>query len=144
MTWALAGAPTGMTVNGNGVVTWASPVAGSYSVTATATDSRTGLSGHGTYVVTVAKPGPTITAAPIKGVAGKALTATIAFSDPISSSLSIAISGIPAGMSFALSQGTIAVTWKAPVTGNYSLAITATDSAGLTTTTSVPVTITAH
>jgi len=144
VTWSLGGAPAGMTINGNGVVTWASPVAGSYSVSVTATDSRTALSGRGTYTITILKPGPAIAAAPIKGVAGKPLTATIAFSDPTSGSLSVQISGIPAGMSFVLGQGTITATWPSPATGNYSLAIKATDGAGLTTTATVPVTITTH
>jgi len=144
VTWSLSGAPTGMTVNGNGVVSWPSAVAGTYAVTAIATDSRTGLSGRGTYTVAITPAGPVITATAMTGVAGKPLSGTIGFSDATSNTLSISISGVPAGMAFASGPGSVTVSWASPVTGNYSLVIKATDGAGLTASKTVPVTITAR
>lgn len=40
--YSLGGAPSGMMVSSAGVVSWAKPVTGSYSVTVTAKDSKTG------------------------------------------------------------------------------------------------------
>ena len=144
VTWTLSGAPTGMTVNGNGVVSWPSPVAGTYAVTAIATDSRTGLSGRGSYTVAITPAGPVISATAMTGVAGKPLSGTIGFSDATSNTLSISISGVPAGMAFASGPGSVSVSWASPATGNYSLVIKATDGAGLTASKTVPVTITAR
>lgn len=46
LTYSLVGAPSGMAVSATGAVTWATPVGGSYVVTALARDSKTGLSGQ--------------------------------------------------------------------------------------------------
>jgi hypothetical protein len=143
VSFSLSGAPSGMTVSATGVVNWANPVAGSYSVTVSARDSRTGLSGQGLYAVQIAASGPVITAAALTGVAGQALTGTISFSAPGTNSLSITISGAPAGMSFSVSGMSLKVSWAKPVAGSYSLKVQLVDSAGRSAAASVPVTITA-
>ncbi|WP_088285309.1 S53 family peptidase [Ideonella sp. A 288] len=145
VTWSLSGAPSGMTINASGSVTWARPVAGTYTVTATAKDSRTALTGQGRLTVTIAAAAttPTITAAAMRGVAGKALSGSISVADVGATSLSITIAGAPLGMGFTMSGQTIGVHWASPVTGSYSLKVTVTNQAGRSAQATVPVTITA-
>jgi hypothetical protein len=142
--YSLSGAPAGMSISGAGVVSWPAPVAGNYAVTVSATDPKTGLVGRGVYKVGIAVPGPVITAAPINGVAGRAVSGRIVISAPGATSLSVTITGVPAGMSFAVSGLSITATWPVPVTGRYTLVVAVTDSAGLSAKASVPVTITAR
>ena len=143
VTYTLTGAPAGMSISTAGVVNWASPVIGTYNVTVTAKDTKTGLSGQGVYTVKVAVAGPVITAPAMTGVAGKLMTGTISISDPSATWLSLSISGVPLGMSFSMSGLTITASWPSPVTGTYSLKVSVVDSAGLTALVNVPITITA-
>ena len=142
--YSLSGAPSGMTIASTGVVSWASPVLGTYTVTVSAKDSKTGLTGKGIYTVKIVKAGPVITAAAAVGVVGKALTGSISISDPGAVWLSISLSGAPLGMGFSASGQTITYTWAKPVLGNYSLKVMVQDSAGLTAQTTVPITIKAN
>lgn len=143
VSFSLSGAPSGMSISNTGVVNWASPVLGSYSVTVTAKDSKTGLSGSGVLTVKITAAGPVITAAPIVGVAGKAVSTVISITDPGATSISVAISGAPMGMTFAISALKITATWANPITGSYSLQVSVSDNAGLSSKASVPITITA-
>lgn len=142
--FALGGAPAGMTVSTGGVVSWPAPVAGSYSVKAVATDTKTGLLGTGIYTVVIATSGPSITAAPIRGVAGKPLSGTISFADPSAAILTVHISGVPLGMSFVSSGASLIAQWPKPVAGSYTLAIQAVDYRGLSASANVPVTVTSN
>jgi hypothetical protein len=144
VTYTLSGAPAGMSIGSTGVVAWASPVAGTYSVTVTARDTKTGLSGQGVYSVQITKAGPVITAPAMTGVAGKALTGTISIADPGATALSVSLSGIPMGMTFSISGLSLTARWAAPVAGSYSLKIVVVDSAGLSATSTVPITIAAR
>jgi hypothetical protein len=144
VTFSLTGAPAGMTISGTGVIAWSNPVAGSYAITVSAKDTKTGLSGSAVCIVTVSPAGPVITASALTGTAGKALSGTISVTDKTSSSLSISISGIPPGMTFLPNGSTLAVSWPVPVTGSYHLGVTAKDGSGRTASVTVPVTITAH
>lgn len=137
----MTGAPSGMTLSSAGLVSWSTPVVGNYSVTVTATDPKTGLNGQGVYKVTIVAPGPQIAVTPMTGTHGKAVSGTITLSDPTATSLSLTISGAPVGMTFTPNGLVIAVNWASPVTGKYTLAIAVTDSAKLTSTASLPVTI---
>jgi hypothetical protein len=143
VSYALGGAPAGMSISSAGVVSWANPVLGNYSVTVTAKDSKTGLSGQGVYTVKIVTAGPVISAAAMTGVAGKPLTGTINISDSGASTLSVSISGAPLGMGFSVKGMTITVSWPTPVAGSYSLKVSATDSAGLSAQVSLPVTVSA-
>lgn len=151
VSYALTGAPSGMAIASDGTVSWAKPVAGSYAVTVTAKDSKTALSGQGVLTVVIASAStgtsasqaPTITANALSGVAGKPLTGAIGVSNAAGGSLSISITGIPSGVQLSLSGQTITLYWPSPVTGSYKLAITARNSAGLTSQASLPITITA-
>ena len=146
LTYMLSGAPSGMSINSSGVVSWSNPVAGKYSVTVVATDTRTGSSGRGVYTVTIAAAGPTITASSMAGKAGQKLTGSISFADSTSNSLSITITGVPGGMGFtaAANSPVLNVAWASPVAGTYTLVVSARDGNGLTATLNVPVSITSH
>lgn len=141
VTYSLAAAPSGMVVAADGVVSWPKPVAGKYSVTLTAKDTKTGLLGKGVYTVKIAAAGPVITASAMVGVAGQPLSGSINVTSPGASSLAVSISGVPLGMGFAVSGSTITANWPKPVAGSYQLVVTAKDSAGFSAQLNVPVTI---
>ena len=143
VTYAITGAPAGMAISSAGVVSWANPVVGSFAVTVTAKDTKTGLIGTGMYTIKIATAGPVITAPAMTGVAGKVMNSTISITDAAATSMSITISGVPLGMGFSISGTTIAVSWPSPVLGSYSLKVVAVDNAGLSATLTIPVTITA-
>ncbi|WP_189356211.1 S53 family peptidase [Undibacterium squillarum] len=124
VTYSLTGAPAGMTITTAGVVSWSTPVAGTYSVTVKATDTKTGLTGQGVYTVTVkAPPPPTVTAATVTGMAGKALSYTVAYTAP--NPVTFTLSGAPSGMSIS---STGVISWTSPVLGTYNVTVTAKDS----------------
>ncbi|MFZ6773011.1 putative Ig domain-containing protein [Undibacterium sp. SXout7W] len=143
VTYSLTGAPTGMAVSTAGVVSWASPVAGTYAVTVVAKDSKTGLSGQGVYTVTVVAAGLTVTAPAMTGVAGKAMSGSITISAPGATGISLSISNAPLGMTFSMSGLTINTYWASPVTGTYSMAVSVVDSLGRKANVTVPITVTA-
>jgi hypothetical protein len=125
VTLSLAGAPSGMTVNSAGVVSWASPVAGTYAVQVTAHDATTGLAGEGTYTVTIAPAqAPVVVPASIAGTVGKAL----AFNVNVQSAnpLTYRITGAPSGLTIASATG--AVTWATPVLGTYAVTVVVQDT----------------
>ena len=144
VTYTLAGAPTGMVVSSDGVVSWAKPVAGTYSVTLTAKDTKTGLAGKGLYAVKIAAAGPVITASSLVGVAGKPLSGSISVTSAGATYLSVSIAGVPLGMGFSVAGTKITASWPSPVTGSYQLLVTAKDSAGLSAQLAVPITITSR
>jgi subtilase family serine protease len=144
LTYSLTGAPSGMTIASTGLVSWSNPTSGSFSVTVTAKDAKTGLSGSGIYAVTISPTGPVVQAVTLTGVAGKTLTGSIGITDTTANALSITISGVPAGMSATASAGVLTLTWSLPVTGNYSLRVVVVDNKNLTGSATIPVTITAH
>ena len=92
----------------------------------------------------IAAVGPVITAAGTSGVAGKALSGSIALSDPGATWMQISIGGAPLGMIFSMSGTVITYSWANPVAGSYPLKVVVLDSAGLTAQVVVPVTVAAH
>jgi hypothetical protein len=141
VTYSLVGAPSGMAISTAGVITWAAPVAGSYAVTVTARDSKTGLGGAGHFAVRITAGGPVITAPAIAGIVGQPVRGAILIADPDAKSLVAAISGAPMGMTFMLDGGTIKLSWAEPVAGNYTLRLSVVDTLGLSAQTTVPVSI---
>ncbi|MBS0352744.1 MAG: S53 family peptidase [Proteobacteria bacterium] len=128
VTYALSGAPSGMSISTSGVVSWASPVAGSYTVTVTATDKISGLSGQGAYTITIAAKAPLVTGGTISGKPNVALSFPLVVTslNPVSYSLS----GAPTGMTVSSSG---IVSWLKPVAGSYTVIATVKDSkTGLT------------
>jgi subtilase family serine protease len=143
VSFALNNAPGGMTVSSAGIVSWPTPAAGTYAVTVVATDNKTALVGKGVYTVAISPAGPVIQAAPIAGVAGVALSGTITITDATSSYLSVTISA-PAGMAFSISGSTITASWAKPVTGTYTMRVSAIDGNGRSATANVPITVNAR
>ena len=143
VTYSLLGAPAGMSISAAGVVSWASPVLGTYSVTIIAKDTKTGLSGQAVATVKIAAAGPTISAATMTGVAGKAMSGSIVLTAPGATWLRISIDGAPLGMQFSMSGLTITAYWPQAVAGSYTLKVVALDNNGLTAQLNVPVTVTA-
>lgn len=122
--FSLVGAPLGMSIANNGVVTWPAPVAGSFPVTVVAKDTVTGLTGQGVYTVTVAAPvAPAVAAATITGRPGVAL----AFKPAITAANAVTctLAGAPVGMVVA---SDCTVSWPTPVVGNFNVTLTAKDS----------------
>jgi hypothetical protein len=145
VTFALAGAPAGLSINAAGTISWPSPLVGAYAVTVTAVDSSTGLSGQGVYTLNIFSAGsaPVITFKPLSGFVGTPLSGSISFSSLSARYVAVSISGGQPGMAFSASGGTVSMTWTAPAAGSYVLQVTAKDPAGLTSQVSVPITIAA-
>ena len=141
VTYSIAGAPAGMTISSAGVVNWALPVLGTYAVTVSAKDSKTGLTGTAVYAVKIANTGPVITATAITGTSGKAVSGSINIADPSATSFYISISGVPLGMTFSLSGMNVIMNWAKPVAGSYSLKVVVTNNNGLSSQATIPVTI---
>ena len=127
--YALSGAPNGLTVNSGGVVNWTSPVAGTYTFTATASTSA-GKSASGKYTLSVVKVNhaPTLASATITLKANAALKVTLAGVDIDGDSMTYTMTGAPSGMTLS-SAGVLA--WSKAVKGTYALKVTVTDSHGL-------------
>lgn len=144
VTFSLDGAPAGLVISGAGVLSWASPVAGTYAVTVVASDNKTGLTGQGVYNIVVSAAsatGPTITATPMAGTSGAAMAASIAVADAGATGIAVSISGAPLGMAFSMSGQTVVAHWARPVAGSYSLLLMVSDSAGRCAQATLPVTV---
>jgi hypothetical protein len=144
---AVNGAPAGMVISSVGVVSWANPVAGVYTLLLTATDSKNGLSGQGTITITIARVpvAPALSATALAGKVGTALTGTITVTDdPDSKSIAIGVTGIPIGMVITPNGRSLKLVWTSPVKGSYSIAVTAKNSFGLISKLNVPMTIAAR
>jgi hypothetical protein len=153
VTYALSGAPDGMVISAAGLVSWAAPVPGNWSVTVKASDIVNGLSGSAIWTVKiVAVPLPPLINAPaLTGKVGTPLSGSIQVRDPKSTGLSISITGLPWGMrvdtgamSASSPAPTFPLSWATPVAGQYSVKIVAKNAAGLSTTVTMPVTIAAR
>jgi hypothetical protein len=89
-----------------------------------------------------AKAGPVITATPMTGKVGQVMTGSFSISNPSATSMSVTISGAPAGMGFGVSGLTFTARWPTPVAGSTTLNVTAKNAACQIATASIPVTIT--
>lgn len=124
LSYSLTGAPTGMSVSSTGVVSWATPVLGKYSITAIVKDSKNGLTAQAIYTVTIVNPpAPSIAAASISGAVGKALSFNV--TSVASNAVTYTMTGAPSGMSMTTAG---AVTWSTPVLGKYTVTFTVKDT----------------
>ena len=129
-TLSLPGAPTGMTIDTKGNVTWPAPVQGTYSVSVVAKDTATGLVGTGTYDITISKTGGlSVVGTGLTGKAGVPLSGTIQINDSTSSVSGTGIGGMPVGMNVSGGISKYSVTWNNPVAGTYLLQVFASDAA---------------
>ena len=130
---AAAGLPAGLSISPSGLITGTPSTGGSFSVVVTATDSA-GFGGFTapftwsiTNTVTVTNPGvqSNPTGAPIT-----ALAATATDSSSTATITTWSATGLPTGLTMGASSGVISGT---PITaGTYTVALSATDSAGAT------------
>ena len=142
LTWTAKGMPAGMTVSGDGVLTWAKPTLGDYTTTLIATDTKTGLTGSALLTIKIVGPGPTITAPAMSGNAGSTITGAIDVADPGVPYLSVGISNIPKGLQIRASAGLhFDLSWPGAVAGKYALTVSVQDSLGRSATASVPITV---
>ena len=128
--YAIAGAPAGLAVNTAGTLTWAAPVAGTWTITARATTSAGGTA-TGTYSLTVAaRTAPLLTSsAALTATAGTPFTSALSATNPNASTLVFGISGGPSGLTVNAATGALA--WAAPVAGAYSFLEAVRDSYGM-------------
>jgi len=135
-TCALSGAPAGLAVDASGHLRWASPVAGSYAFTATAT-TAIGLSASARYTLAVVRVNhaPTLASGIVAVPPGVALHLALAGADADGDALSYAMTGAPRGLSLS-SAGVLA--WSTTVRGRWVLRVVARDAHGLA---SAPATI---
>jgi hypothetical protein len=113
-----------MVVSGAGVVSWASPVVGTYQVTVKVTDTTTGLTGSGVYTIVIAAPlPPIVSSGSISGTAGVSLSFSLSVSAP--DPVTFTLSGAPGGMSIAASG---VISWPSPIAGTFTVTIVATDT----------------
>ncbi len=124
LTYTLANAPSGMSINASGVVSWGAPVTGSYKVSVNARDSKTGLSGQGVYTVTIqAALPPVVAGASLSGSVGTALLYPVSVTD--TNPVSFSLSGAPSGMTISAAG---VLSWPAPVIGAWSVTVNARDT----------------
>ena len=123
VSYALSNAPSGMAIGAAGVVSWSAPAVGTYAVTVSAKDSKTGLGGQGVYTVTIAQQAaPVVAGASAKGAVGTAFSfaTAVTAANPVTYSLT----GAPTGMTIS----TVGVMgWTTPVAGNYNVTVVAKD-----------------
>jgi len=125
----LSGAPAGLAVSTAGVVSWPSPVAGSFAFTATATTSA-GQSASGKYTLSViaVNHAPTLMSGTISVRAGTSFWSILPGQDIDGDALTYTMTGAPSGMTLS-AAGVLAWT-KAP-RGNYAVKVTVKDEHGL-------------
>ena len=129
ITYAIAGAPKGLTVDAGGTLRWTSPVAGGYTFTATATTSA-GASASARYALTVIKVNhaPTLASGTVTVRTNSALRLALAGVDVDGDRLAYTMTGAPSGMTLS-SAGVLS--WARAVNGSYALKVTVRDARGL-------------
>jgi hypothetical protein len=142
ITYALTGAPAGLTVDTSGTLRWTSPVAGTYAFTARATTSA-GASATAAYTLSIAATTAPVFSgsAALSATAGTAFTSTMTATDANGGTLAFSTAGTPPGMN-AYSSGHLG--WAAPVAGTYSFTATVRDSLGYTATRTYTLTVAAR
>ena len=133
LSFTLTGAPSGLVAGANGAMSWAVPVAGSYTFTARVTDSY-GYATTQTDVLTVAgaaavNHAPTLAASTLSEKAGATFAMRLAGSDADGDAMTYSVSGAPAGVTL-MSAGIL--TGSTSVKGTYRLTITVRDAHGAT------------
>jgi hypothetical protein len=125
LSWSLANAPQGMTVNSHGSVSWPSPAAGQTQVTVVATDPG-GLSGSATLTLNIDTP-PTLDGGTLVAAPGVSFSGTVRGADADGDHLTYTMTGAPSGLKLS-TTGTL--TWSKPIAGTYTLHVTVKDGRG--------------
>ena len=127
--YTLTGAPSGLAVSTAGVVTWAAPVAGSYTFTATATTSA-GKSASGKYTLAVVavNHAPTLASSTISVKAGGSFSTQLQGKDADGDAIVYTMTGAPSGMTLT-NAGVLS--WSKAVKGSYAVKVVVKDVRGL-------------
>ena len=137
LTYTVSGAPAGLTASTGGELSWAAPVAGSYTFTATVSDSY-GYSTKQTETLAVAvapaavtttNHAPTLASATLAEKAGTTFTVVMGGKDVDGGSLTYTKTGGPAGLELTASG---VMYWVGPVKGTYAVTVTVHDNKGAT------------
>lgn len=123
LTYALAGAPAGLTISLVGSVatmSWAAPVAGNYQVTLTVSDSF-GQSASAMDTLTISPPTPVVPGGSLSAVAGTPLLVGLGITKTTALT-SFSLAGAPVGM--AITAGG-QLSWSAPVPGTFAFTVSA-------------------
>jgi len=131
LSYSVTGAPSGLVASSSGALSWASPVAGSYTLTTKVADSY-GYSATRTVTLSIAgavtNHAPTVAAATLSVKAGAYFATRISASDADGNALTYSMSGAPSGI--ALANGMISGTTATK--GTYHVTVTARDTHGAT------------
>ncbi len=140
LTYALSGAPAGMTIDtATGRISWPKARAGTWVFYVKAFDSATTWAGVKVTVNVGPAYAPTVAAISGRGTEGTAFTMLVAARDANNDVVSFAMEGGPVGMTIDAKTGRL--NWAQPVAGNYSFTVVARDSVGLEGRGTVTVTI---
>ncbi|WP_353063659.1 putative Ig domain-containing protein [Tunturibacter psychrotolerans] len=127
-TWSITGLPAGLSLGGNGVISGTPTATGNFSLTVTVTDSQSPAktaSANLPLSVTAAIAPLTITSTAVAGAtSNQSYSATLSATGG-TAPYTWSVSGLPTGLSLS-SNGVISGT--PTTTGNFSLAVTVTDS----------------
>lgn len=141
LTYTITGAPAGLTATSSGVLSWATPVAGTYSFKVTATSSS-GQQVNGTVSLVINK----VTAAPVfvsvnaNASTGVAFTLQLKGTSAAGLALSYALgANAPSGMTMS---ATGLISWPKPVAGTYTALVRVSDTNGGVTEGTVTITVT--
>jgi len=133
LAYSVTGAPSGLVAASNGALSWAVPVAGSYTFTARVTDSY-GYTSTQTEALTIAAAAavnhaPTIAATTLSETAGATFAVRLSGSDADGDAITYTMTGGPSG-AVLMSSGIL--TWSNAVKGKYALTVTVHDTHGAT------------
>lgn len=131
LSFSVTGAPSGLVASSSGALSWAAPVAGSYTLTTKVADSY-GYSATRTVTLSIAgvatNHAPTVAAATLSVKAGAYFATRISASDADGNALTYSMSGAPSGVTLA--NGMISGTTATK--GTYHVTVTARDTHGAT------------
>ena len=131
LSYSVSGAPSGLSANAAGAISWASPVAGSYALTTKVTDSY-GYSATRTVTLAIAgstaNHAPTVTAATLAAKAGVYFATRVTARDADGDALTYSMSGAPSGVTLAAGM----ISGSTTVKGTYHVTVTARDTHGAT------------
>ena len=133
LAYTVTGAPAGLVAAANGALSWANPVAGSYTFTAHVTDSY-GYTTAQANVLTIAavapaNHAPTLAASTLSETAGSTFAVRLAGKDADGDAMTYSMTGAPSGVTL-MPAGIL--TGATAVKGTYHLSVTVRDSHGAT------------
>ncbi|MFM7624966.1 MAG: putative Ig domain-containing protein, partial [Gammaproteobacteria bacterium] len=143
LTFAATGVPTGATFSAAGVFSWTSAVAGTYTVSVTASDGAFTSAARAVTITVRANTAPTVAAITNPSVrAGQAVNFTATGTDPENDPLTFSATGVPSGATFS-TAGVFSWPNATPV-GSYAVSITASDGSLFSAPRTVTITVTAN